>query len=127
MKNAADVLRREHFTLLRDAIGASGGREVKNLGDGLMVVFSSSTSALSCAVGMQQRLEARNSRGGEPMLLRVGVSMGEADIEDGDYFGPPVVEAARLCGAAGGGQILTTDVVRKLAGSGGRPSFRRGR
>ena len=35
----ADELREEHFGLLRDAIASSGGREVKNTGDGLMVAF----------------------------------------------------------------------------------------
>lgn len=32
-------MRRTHFRLLRDAVAAHGGQEVKNLGDGLMVVF----------------------------------------------------------------------------------------
>ena len=36
----ADELREEHFELLRDAIASSGGREVKNTGDGLMVAFA---------------------------------------------------------------------------------------
>ena len=31
----AEALRREHFGVLREAIEASQGREVKNLGDGL--------------------------------------------------------------------------------------------
>ncbi len=35
----ADELRREHFGLLRANVAEHGGREVKNLGDGLMVVF----------------------------------------------------------------------------------------
>jgi adenylate cyclase len=45
---------------LREAIRANRGREVKNLGDGLMVAFSSASSAVSCAVAMQQRIERRN-------------------------------------------------------------------
>ena len=32
--------RREHFALLREAIAAHGGREVKNVGDGLMAAFA---------------------------------------------------------------------------------------
>ena len=39
--------------------------------------------------------------------------------EGSDYHGTPVVEAARLCNTAGGGQVLLTDVVRALAGSRG--------
>lgn len=32
----AEALRQEHFALLREAVAAAGGREVKNLGDGLV-------------------------------------------------------------------------------------------
>src|SRR5262245_34743942 len=48
--DAADELRREHFSILRRAVTELGGTEVKNLGDGLMVVFASTSAALSCAV-----------------------------------------------------------------------------
>ena len=53
----ADEVRRGHFSILRRAITESAGIEVKNLGDGLMVVFSSASAALGCAVGMQQGVE----------------------------------------------------------------------
>jgi class 3 adenylate cyclase/tetratricopeptide (TPR) repeat protein len=114
----ADELRREHFTSLRGAIGAAGGREVKNLGDGLMVVFDGAGAALGCAVAMQQAMEARPVDA-ERLSIRVGVSVGEAESEDGDYFGLPVVEAARLCAKASGGEILTTEMVRLLTRSRG--------
>jgi class 3 adenylate cyclase/tetratricopeptide (TPR) repeat protein len=114
----ADELRREHFTSLRGAIGDAGGREVKNLGDGLMVVFDGAVAALACAVAMQQAMEARPVDA-ERLSIRVGVSVGEAESEDGDFFGLPVVEAARLCAKAGGGEILTTEMVRLLTRSRG--------
>jgi len=112
----ADELRREHFGLLRTALTAQNGREVKNLGDGLMVVFDGVTSALDAAVAMQQALTAR-PEDAEPLAICVGVASGEAECEDGDYFGLPVVEAARLCAQADGGEILTTELVRMLARS----------
>ena len=43
--------------------------------------------------------------------------------EDGDYFGGPVVEAARIRAAATGGQILATDVVRSLVGGRATQTF----
>lgn len=55
----ADELSREHFGLLRAAIAEHGGREVKNLGDGLMVVFDGVAAALDAAVVMQQGITAR--------------------------------------------------------------------
>ena len=115
---AAEELRQEHFRLLREAVEASGGHEVKNVGDGLMVVLQSSSSAVECAVGMQQRLDRRNRRADEQMMVRIGISAGEADHEDDDYFGPPVVEASRLCNAAAGGQILCGELVRMMAREG---------
>jgi adenylate cyclase len=113
---AADELRREHFACLRAAIEQHGGREVKNLGDGLMVVFDGVAAALDAAVGMQQALTARPTES-EPLAIRVGVAVGDAEAEDGDYFGLPVIEAARLCAKAQGGEILTTELVRMLARS----------
>jgi class 3 adenylate cyclase/tetratricopeptide (TPR) repeat protein len=112
----ADSVRREHFTILRQAITESGGTEVKNLGDGLMVVFTSASAALGCAVAMQQGVEQENRESAEPVGLRVGLSGGEVANEGGDYFGDPVVEAARLCARCEGGQILATDIVRAMAG-----------
>jgi class 3 adenylate cyclase/tetratricopeptide (TPR) repeat protein len=113
---AAEALRQTHFRLLRGAITRSGGTEVKNLGDGLMVTYSSPSRALAGAVGMQQAIEHHNRSGGELLSVRIGISTGEAVEEDGDYFGDPVVEAARLCSVADGGKILAAEVVRILVG-----------
>lgn len=43
---AADDSRRAHFSRLRRAVSFSGGTEVKNLGDGVMVVFTTASAAL---------------------------------------------------------------------------------
>ena len=112
----ADEVRHRHFALLRGAVTDAGGREVKNLGDGLMVTFSSLSAGISCAAKMQRAVERHNRRDGEPLAIRVGLSMGEATEEDGDYFGDPVIEASRLCAHAGAGQILTSNMVRAIAG-----------
>ncbi len=121
---AAEELRTEHFGLLRRALERTGGREVKNLGDGLMVVFSSASESLACAVAMQQAVEARNRRSEEQLGVRIGVSLGESNVENGDYFGEPVIESARLCAQATGGQIVVNALVRQLAGSRDGHSFR---
>ena len=113
---AGDEVRRKHFSALRQAIATSGGTEVKNLGDGLMVVFPAASAALSCAVAMQQIVHRNNAGADRPLGLRVGLSAGEASKEGDDYFGDPVIEAARLCARAEGGQILVSDLVRANAG-----------
>jgi class 3 adenylate cyclase/tetratricopeptide (TPR) repeat protein len=112
----ADRVRQGHFSLLRKALAASEGREVKNLGDGLMVVFGSPSGAVASAVAMQQAVEQDNRRSSAPLGLRVAMSCGEATVEDDDYFGDPVVEASRVCALGEGGQILITETVKTLAG-----------
>ena len=113
---ATDRVRQSHFSLLRQALAGNDGTEVKNLGDGLMAVFGSASAAVACAVAMQQAVEQDNRRSAEPIGLRVAMSCGEATVEDGDYFGDPVVEASRLCALCEGGQVLVTETVKTLAG-----------
>ena len=120
----AEQLRSEHFELLREALERTGGREVKNLGDGLMVAFDSASKSLECAVDMQQTIDARNRRAEEQVGVRIGVSLGDATAEEGDYFGFPSVEAARLCDAAEGGQIVVNELVRLVAGARDGDDFR---
>jgi class 3 adenylate cyclase len=113
----ADDLRATHFGLLRNVVAQTGGVEVKNLGDGLMVVFTSLSRALACAVGMQQAVERHNRRGDrESLSIRVGISTGETTVDEDDYFGEAVIEASRLCAIASGGQILATELVKIMAG-----------
>ena len=109
---------------MRTALKAHGGREVKSLGDGLMVVFDGAAEALGCAVAMQQAVEAGQRRGEDGLALRVGVASGDVTVdEDGDVHGTAVVEAARLCAAADAGRILASALARGLAGSRGGHAF----
>ena len=104
---AADAARRDHFTTLRAAIVAHGGREVRSTGDGLMVAFGSAVAAVRCAVAMQRAT-------GAP--LSAGIDAGEP-LPDGDeLYGTPVIVAERLCDAAGPGEILVSEVVARIAG-----------
>jgi class 3 adenylate cyclase len=109
-----DAFRREQDWTLRDVVEDAGGRVVKNTGDGLMLAFPSAGAALDAGVGMQQQLDRRNRTAAVAMRVRIGISMGDAFVEDGDYFGVPPVEAARLCAEAGDGEILVADPVRTV-------------
>ena len=116
--HAADDVRREHFEVLRQAVSRTGGTEVKTIGDALMVSYPAAADAVAGAVAMQQGVARHNRRGAGPRVeMRIGISAGDATFEDGDWFGTPVVEAARLCAAADGGQILATEIVRILGGT----------
>jgi class 3 adenylate cyclase/tetratricopeptide (TPR) repeat protein len=112
----ADELREEHFGLLRDAVGASEGKEVKNTGDGLMFAFPSASAAVRCAVAMQQLFERRFRNTEQGLHIRIGLGAGESTVKAGDYFGLPSIEAARLCAQAPSDGILISGLAKTLAG-----------
>jgi class 3 adenylate cyclase/pimeloyl-ACP methyl ester carboxylesterase len=115
---AREVLR-THERIVREALKAHGGSEVKTLGDGFMASFSSATRALECAIAMQRAFADRNETAEEPIRVRVGLNAGEPIAEEEDLFGMAVNMAARIAAKAEGGEILASDVVRQLvAGKG---------
>ena len=114
----ADELRRRLFSVLDKSVGNNGGHVVKTLGDGLMAVFERSTvGALNCAVAMHEAAVELDPE--DPVELRVGISVGEVSSEAGDWFGTPVIEAARLCAAAPARETLANATVASLVGSRG--------
>jgi class 3 adenylate cyclase/tetratricopeptide (TPR) repeat protein len=116
-EQAGREVRRRLFKLMRGAIAATGGTEVKNTGDGLMVTFPTVRAGLEAGVLMQRRAARSNCRGPHEIHLRIGLSVGDAAQEDGDWFGSPVNEAARLCDKdlAASDQVLVTEQVQRLA------------
>ncbi|OGO49963.1 MAG: hypothetical protein A2148_07620 [Chloroflexi bacterium RBG_16_68_14] len=100
--------------IVRDALQAHGGSELKTMGDGFMVSFSSATRALECAIAMQQALAEHNQSATEPIQVRIGLNAGEPIAEEKDLFGTAVIVAARIAAQAQGGMILASDVVRQL-------------
>ena len=110
---------RAHHKLLKNAVAAHGGQEVKWLGDGLMAVFVSPADAVRCAIEMQQA--ARRRIAAERLAIRVGLNVGDALRDETDYMGLAVVIARRLCDHAQGGQILCSALVTGLLA--GRQAF----
>jgi predicted ATPase/class 3 adenylate cyclase len=107
-------LRDTHFRTLRSAALEHNGVEIKTTGDGLMLAFASAADAVACAIAMQQAT-GRQRYAGEKLQIRIGASSGEATRTDRDLYGPPVVEASRLCDVARPDQILVSDLVRGLS------------
>jgi len=116
---AREVLR-NHERIVREALRAHGGAEVKAMGDGFMASFSSATRALECSIAMQRAFAAHDDEHPEtPIRVRIGLNAGEPIAEDEDLFGTAVNMAARIAAKAKGGEILASDVVRQLvAGKG---------
>jgi class 3 adenylate cyclase len=106
---------REHNEIVRAALAAHGGHEVKHTGDGIMASFSSVTAAVAFAVEVQEKLIVRNETAEVPLHVGIGISAGEPVTDgDGDLFGAAVQLAARLCGVAEPGAITTSVAVREL-------------
>ncbi len=110
---ARDLLR-EHERIVREALKAHAGSEVKTMGDGFMASFSSATKALECAIAMQRAFAERNESATEPIKVRIGLNAGEPIAEDDDLFGTAVNLAARICANAEAGQILASEAVRQI-------------
>jgi len=114
---AAQRLIKAHEELVREEVGGHGGREVKALGDGFMVAFSSARRAVACAVAIQKALEHRNQHHPQERLsIRIGLNAGEVTEDSGDLFGAAVNAASRVAAKARGGEILVAAVVKQLAG-----------
>jgi hypothetical protein len=115
-QSAFDDVRRAHFAALRKTIQRTGGEEVKTLGDGVLAIFGSAADAAECAVAMQQAVQRQAVIAQAPLAIRIGIGLGDVRFEEGDVFGTPVVEAARLVATARPGQILATALVQVVAG-----------
>ena len=107
------ALLEEHNVIIRTELARFGGREVKSIGDGFMLVFPSVRRALRFTTSAQERVEAPE---GPDLRIRMGIHTGETIIDaSGDLFGRHVNLAARVTNLAAGGQILASMVVREIA------------
>ncbi len=117
----AQALVHTHNSIVREALRAQGGTEIKHTGDGIMASFTSATAALQCAAAIERSIAAQNrdlppddQRDGT-LSVHIGVNAGEPVAEGTDLFGTAVQLARRVCDHAAGGEILVADVVRQLA------------
>jgi class 3 adenylate cyclase len=107
---------RDHNTVFRTRLAEHGGYEVKNQGDGFMLVFPDPLEALRCAIEVQRDFDARAAEQPEEALrVRMGLHTGGAIAEEGDFFGRNVILAARISAQARGGEILVSEHLREHA------------
>jgi class 3 adenylate cyclase len=104
-----------HDTIVRDALSALGGREVKHTGDGIMASFVSAAGAVRCAIQIQREFDKHAQTNPErPLKVRVGAAAGEPVEQHNDLFGSTVQLAARLCAHAQPEQILVSNAIAEL-------------
>src|SRR4051812_15004157 len=100
----------EHNAIVRRAVLAHGGTEVKSAGDGFMLAFARPADGVGCAIALQREIAERTA-----LRVRIGVHTGAAIKRAEDYFGRNVVVAARIAAQAHGGEILVSEQLRELA------------
>ncbi len=88
----------EHRSLLRTQFARHRGREIKSMGDGLLVEFPSAVDATHCAIDIQQALHSRNAGLPEArrVLVRIGIHVGDVVDRDGDLLGDGMNIASRI-------------------------------
>ncbi|MGH2826212.1 MAG: adenylate/guanylate cyclase domain-containing protein, partial [Actinomycetota bacterium] len=104
----------EHAEIVRRALCEFGGVEVNTEGDSFFVAFRSPTDAIPAAVAIQRGLAAYDWPEDAPVRVRIGVHTGDGVLGGTDYVGIDVNRAARIAGAAHGGQVLVSDATRSL-------------
>lgn len=104
------VLARHDF-LIRTAVEESEGYIVKTTGDGFHAAFTSALDGLRACIYAQQNLLNETWEEMDPLRVRMGLHLGEAQPRGGDYYGTAVNRAARLMSAANGGQVLLSAAV----------------
>ena len=108
-------LLRIHDAVVRDALKALNGREVKHTGDGIMASFVSAAAAVRCAAQIQRELAQRaREQNNHQLKVRIGGAAGEPVERGSDIFGSTVQLAARLCSHAEPEQIVVSSVVADL-------------
>jgi adenylate cyclase len=110
--DSAAELALDFYERVRRLLPAEGVDEVKTIGDAIMLRADDPGEAISLGLRIVAALE--QVPGFPP--VRVGMATGPAVSRDGDWYGATVNVAARLCSAAGGGQVLLGDSTHAAAG-----------
>ncbi len=118
----------QSVALLAGVVGKRSGHVIKTLGDGLMAMFPSASSAVAAADEMHDSIRAANTDARHlrlvPLKLQVGLAHGEVVEVDGDVFGDAVNVAARLLDHASDNETLATAQVVESLDEWERPRFR---
>jgi CHASE2 domain-containing sensor protein len=115
-------IRNEHFRILREVGKKWNGFEVETAGDSIFLVFSRAADAVQFAVEAQIALENHPwpTEAGT-VRVRIGMHTGEPFVAQDrvrlTYRGPVTNRAARVMGAAQGGQILVSPATLESVGN----------
>ncbi len=112
-ETVALALLSEHNALLRSVFPRYRGSEIKALGDGFLVEFSSALDAVQCAIDIQTKLRERNAEAPDltPIRIRIGLHVGDVVHRRDDVFGDGVNITSRIEPLAEPGGIAVSQQV----------------
>ncbi|MFC2124604.1 adenylate/guanylate cyclase domain-containing protein [Bacteroidota bacterium] len=82
------------------------GKWLKEMGDGSIAIFFTSSEAVLCAIEIQDEINIKTS-----IKLRMGIQVSEIVFSDSDVFGDGVNVASRISECAGSGEIYFSEAV----------------
>lgn len=86
-----------------EAITRHNGKKIKEIGDGIMMIFPSASNAVACALDLHARQDTYK--------LRIGIHLSEVIESEGDVFGDGVNIASRIEQIAPPGGIYVSGAV----------------
>lgn len=87
----------EQEELATPILAAHHGRTIKTMGDGMLIEFPNALEAVECSVALQQKVHERNEgTHGRPLLLRIGIHLGDVEVRGEDIMGDAVNIASRI-------------------------------
>ncbi|MBI3439403.1 MAG: adenylate/guanylate cyclase domain-containing protein [Proteobacteria bacterium] len=107
-------LKENRKSLFDPRVASQGGRTFKVMGDGVLVELPSASSAVTCALDIQDAMEVAEAHRPETDRLRyrIGINLGDVIVEGDDMYGEGVNVAARLQALAEAGGIAVSRNVR---------------
>ena len=107
-EKAAMKLIKQQRKMLKPIVKEHDGEWVKEMGDGLLLCFPSSLSAVTCAIAIQEATRA------EPHLdLRIGLHQGDIMQDGSDVYGDGVNIASRIEPYAPVGGIAVSEKIQQ--------------
>ena len=88
----------QYLDLISSKVEACQGRVVHYAGDAVLADFASVTTAIDCAVDIQEELADRNALipDDRKVQFRMGINLGDVIVDRDDIYGDGVNIAARL-------------------------------
>ena len=105
-QSKASGLIKQQRGLFRPIVDSYNGTWVKEMGDGLLLIFDTVTDAVNCCIKLQE-----TSKQIDDLDLRIGIHQGEILIEENDILGDDVNVAARIEPFSASGGIAISNKV----------------